>query len=195
MKKRLPIAMVLPLVIIGCCVGPIASSILEIYLETSYNGWVLLKSPPQNISKLQAADFYTVYAETIDGKLISCRYSSIYNNDCWNEISNIPNIKETDKCYDLPAPPPEIHSAGRIDFGACIPFAGEESTSFSSYILSDNGQVYRLSTGDPALITIFFRSILIKLLCSSIIIAIGLIVASKIMVLVNKINTSATQSG
>ena len=98
-------AIVLPLLIFGCCAGSLAPFILEKLLEKSYDGWILLKSPPENIKRLRAANFYTVYAETNDGKLISCRYESTLDFDCWNEVSEIPKIEETDKCYDFPPAP------------------------------------------------------------------------------------------
>lgn len=49
-------AIVLPLLIFGCCAGSLAPFILEKSLEKSYDGWVLLKSPPANIKRLRAAN-------------------------------------------------------------------------------------------------------------------------------------------
>jgi hypothetical protein len=186
-------AIVLPLLIFGCCAGSLAPFVLEKSLEKSYDGWVLLKSPPENIKRLQAANFYTIYAETNDGKLISCRYESALDFDCWNEVSEIPKIEETDKCYDFPSTPSKIRQIDRIDFGACIPFAGMEGYSFSSYVLSDDGQVYLYSVGSPSIISLkFIRTQILFSLAGSII---GLVFAFIIVVIYKKKNTFMAASG
>lgn len=73
---------VLLIVILGCCTGFLLQPIVTSAFETSEEGWVLLEKPPQAIKTLRAADFYNIYAETIDGQILSCYYESVYDTNC-----------------------------------------------------------------------------------------------------------------
>lgn len=178
----------------GWFVGSSLLSTITFVLEKPNDGWVLLQNTRQDIRSLQAADFYTVYAETKDGKLISCRYESVYDYDCWNDVSQISEIRKGDKCYDFPAPPFGINVEDRIDVEDCITFAGRLSISRSSYILSDNGQVYRNSYGSPSLIPPY-QVIKRQALFSTAGLIVGLIIARKIMTANKKKNSLAITSG
>lgn len=133
------------------------------------------------------------YKKTASGKLISCRYESALDFDCWNEVSETPKIEETDKCYDFPSIPSKIRQIDRIDFGACIPFAGMEGDSFSSYVLSDDGQVYLYSVGSPSIVSIkLIRTQILSSLAGSVI---GLLFAFIIVVIYKKKITLIVASG
>jgi hypothetical protein len=138
--------------ILGCIAGIYLSSSKLLAPGQFDEDWVLLPESRQHINKLWAADFYTVYAETADGQLISCYYASKNEYDCWNEISKIPKIKERDKCFAPPAPPPHVKVKDTILFENCILYAGAESYNTSRYILSNEGKVYRSNYDDTGIL-------------------------------------------
>lgn len=106
----------------------------------------------QRITKLRAADFYTIYAETTDGQLISCYYASKNEHDCWQRISKIPEIKEGDKCFGFPAPPQHVNVIDKMQFENCVVFAGMENINTSRFILSDDGKIYRSNYDDTGIL-------------------------------------------
>lgn len=147
---------VLLIPILGCCTGflLVPTSLFEVAEE----GWVLLEKPPYPIKSLRAASFDTVYVEMTDGRLMSCYYGSAYDVQCWQEVSEMPDIPEH-QCYNrtttstFPEPPSSINVTDRIDLEDCMTFAGMGGhRNTSSYVLSDEGQVYQKTQGDPFLI-------------------------------------------
>jgi hypothetical protein len=145
-------SVLLLLPILGCIAGIYLSSAKLLAPEQFDEDWVLLPESRQHINKLRAADFYTVYAETTDGQLISCYYASKNEHDCWSEISKIPEIKEGNKCFAPPAPPLHVKVTDIILFENCIVYAGAESYNTSRYILSNDGKVYRSNYDDTEIL-------------------------------------------
>jgi len=144
---------VLLILTLGCFAGFLLQPVATSATEVTEEGWVLLAKSPQEIKTLRAADFFTVFAETIDGQLIACYYESAYDNDCWYEVSQIPDTIES-KCGNwrgkFSEPPSSINVIERIDIENCYTFAGMDSINISSYVLSDEGQVYQNTYGNPS---------------------------------------------
>lgn len=140
--------------ILGCSVGYLVLVGVTSIFETSEEGWIALEKSPQDIEILLEAEFYTVYVQTKDGRLLSCHYESPYDKDCWVEIFHIPEFYEFNKCPEwrggnFAKPLSSISVVDRIDVDACVSFAGIDDRYTSSFILSDKGRVYMYSVGDP----------------------------------------------
>lgn len=182
---------VLVIPVLGCCAGGSLLPEITSVFEMSEGGWVLLEKPPQQIKLLRAAEFHTIYAETIDGQLIACYHGSAYDTDCWRKISQIPDTIEY-KCYnwigDFPEPPSSVNVIDRIDVEGCITFAGMDDTNISSYVLSDEGDVYQKAQGDPSLIP---PPGLIRMLCflSMMGLIVGLLIVFGLMTVNKRQNT------
>lgn len=131
----------------GLSVGFLLASAITPTQRVTNSNWVLLPKSSQRISNLRAADFYIIYAETIDGKLVSCYYQSADDYDCWREVWRIPKINKGDVCFGFPDPPAGIKVIDKIRFEDCMVFAGMEDINESNYVLSDDGRVYRSSYG------------------------------------------------
>jgi hypothetical protein len=189
---------VLLIPILGCCTGYLLLPKVTSAFEMSEEGWVLLEKPPQDIKTLRAADFHTVYGETIDGQLISCYYESAYDNNCWREVSELPEIRAYGNCsgwnVSFPEPPSSVNIIDRIDIKDCMTFAGMEDLNTSSYVLSDDNQVYQNSYGSSSLLPPP-KLIQMECLFSAVGLTVGLLVVFRVMSINKRRNTHKTKSG
>ena len=89
--RILVILVMIALPILGCCLGYFLSY-QPFFQEPELDGYISLGSPPQEVKTLRAAEFYTVYIETVDGTLYSCYRASPYDRQCWIEVTQIPDL-------------------------------------------------------------------------------------------------------
>lgn len=149
---------VLLLPILGCCLDYLSltpATYLFKGFETFEEEWLAMKKAPHDIEKLLVSEFDTIYVQTVDGHLLSCHYTSPYDNACWVEVLQIPEPYESGcarrRESTFPDAPASINVVDRIDVEGCLYFAGMDDYSRSSYILSDTGRVYMLNYGSPNL--------------------------------------------
>lgn len=120
----------------GCGIG------YALYVHIDYDtssAWRSLGSPPQPIVRIQAADFYTVYVQTINGQLFSCYRASRFDQQCWTAIEAIPLV-ETGGCSGIQptiAPPPSAAVRQRLDTDWCWRFGRSQY----SYVLLTDGTI------------------------------------------------------
>lgn len=189
-------AVVLLIPIVGCFTGFLLQAEMTSAFEISEDGWIVLKKPPEEIKTLRVSHFYTIYAETIDGRFLSCYYESVYDNDCWVEVSQLPEIRDSDNCYrwiiSYPKPPSSVQVVDRIDMEDCVTFAGMDDRNTISYVLSDDNQVYQNIHGNP---TYFSPPKLFQIQClfSVVGLLIGLLIELVLMYINKKRNVIRAQ--
>lgn len=107
--------------------------------------WRHLGKPPSEINRLMAADFSTIYVETVDKKIYSCYWASPLDINCWKEIEKVPEILFSGRCIPGEAPnaplPPEENIKDKILFEYCGSFAGNTNYSIFAYYLLEDGTV------------------------------------------------------
>ena len=193
-------AVVLLLPILGCFTGSLLQAKMTSAFETSEEGWVVLEKPSQEIKALRVARDYTIYVETIDGRFLSCYYESVYDNDCWVEVSQLPEVRDYGNCYgriiNYPEPPSSVHVVDRIDIKDCMTFAGMDELNTISYMLSDDNQVYQNIYGNPTL-NYFPPPKLIQIEClfSAVGLLIGLLIVFGLMHINKKRNIHKATTG
>jgi hypothetical protein len=141
MINRRYVLMNTPLLIVvftlfGCSVGLVLPFLREYELDSH---WRSLGTPPAMPEKLLAADFHTVYVQTIDQQIYSCYRESRRDQRCWIPITAVPYIEPGGCASDQPqnAPLPPIEVIEQIYVSFCDRFNRSEFT----YALGRDGTV------------------------------------------------------
>jgi hypothetical protein len=113
---------------------------------SSPTDWKPLGHPSTKIDKLLAAKLYTVYAKTINGKIYSCSRLSQYDVECWVEVTQVPEITQSNCNIPSEFWTPEL--PGRVidslEFEYCHRFGRAQF----KYILLEDGNVFQWGIDD-----------------------------------------------
>jgi hypothetical protein len=127
--------------------------------------WRRLPPPPAPLKQIIAANYFTVYATTTDGKILGCYRESRLDVHCWFEVNQLPEMAP-DWQHDgyFESPPSGIHvvQTYQIDYPA-----GRDDRSAFSYVIDEDGQVWQwgyemfMYFGPPAAISLSLKAYLV----------------------------------
>ena len=148
--------------------------------------WRNLGSPPEPITELIDAEFFTIYVRGESGQLYSYYWESPYAHDGWNKVAEIPEYfsfcdEDSFREPELPIPPfgTPVESF-YVRF--CSNWAGNSSSSLAVYHLLDSGDVAQWYRNDtfPFIAGYFGKYLLNSSVCSLIGFVVGIFFCSAI---------------